>query len=122
MSERMARVIVGVLCLSPLLALADDSNASGAQSMQRAAEQDREQVYGSQLMTAQERLQYREKMRSLKTNEEREAFRREHHEQMKQRAIERGVELPDMPPAQRQGMMQGQGVGSGMGAGQGKGR
>ena len=123
-----------VLSLASQVALADDSNAGRAQSMQQATEQmrEREQVYGWQMMSQQERLEYRERMRNLKTHEEREAFRMQHHEQMKQRAKERGVELPDMPMSQGQGMMngqgkgmgqgQGQGMGSGMGNGQGKGR
>jgi hypothetical protein len=68
-------------------------------------------VYGWQLMTEQERADFRAKMRSLKTPEERQAFRRQHHEQMKARAKERGVTLPEEPP------MRGPPAGSGMGKG-----
>ena len=57
----------------------------------------REQVYGSQLMSRQERLEHRAKLRAAKTAEEREQIRKEHHEKMQQRAKERGVTLPDMP-------------------------
>ncbi len=81
-------------------------------------QQTRQQVYGSQLMTPQERMEYRSKMRSMKTREEREAFRMEHHKQMQERARERGVQLPDMPP---QGMRRGMGPGGGMGGGMGPG-
>lgn len=61
---------------------------------------DRDTIYGSQLMTSAERSAYRKKMRSLKTEQEREAFRTQHHEEMQKRAQERGVKLPDSPPAQ----------------------
>lgn len=61
---------------------------------------DRDTIYGSQLMTSSERSAYRKKMRSLKTEQEREAFRTQHHEEMQKRAQERGVKLPDNPPAQ----------------------
>ncbi len=60
--------------------------------------QDRERIYGYDLMTPQEREEHRAKMRSLKTEKEREAFRREHHEKMQARARERGIQLPDTPP------------------------
>lgn len=56
-------------------------------------------IYGSRLMTPQERLEYRNKMRSLKTPEERQALRLEHHQAMQARARERGITLPDAPPA-----------------------
>lgn len=59
---------------------------------------DRDTVYGSQLMTPAERNTYRNKMRSLKTVQEREAFRAQHHQEMQKRAQERGVRLPDSPP------------------------
>ncbi len=80
-----------------------------------AADQD-EQVYGSQLMTQQERTEYGAKMRSAKTAQEREKIRKEHHEQMKERAKERGVTLPDEPPGRGGGMGPG---GGGMGPGGG---
>lgn len=80
-----------------------------------------EQVYGSQMMTRQERIEYRNQMRTLKTQEERDAFRLEHHKKMQERAKERGVTLPDAPPAGGAGM--GPGMGGGMGgAGMGRGR
>jgi hypothetical protein len=77
-----------------------------------------EQVYGSQLMTQQERAEQRTKMRAAKTAEEREQIRKEHHERMNERAKERGVTLPDEPPARGSGM----GAGGGMGSGGGRGR
>ena len=64
----------------------------------QTAAQKQEWIYGSQLMTRQERSEHRAKMRAAKTPEEREQIRKEHHERMKERARERGVTLPDEPP------------------------
>ncbi len=85
-------------------------------------------IYGSQLMTQQERNEYRAKMRSAKTAQERERLRYEHHEQMQERAKERGVTLPAQPPTPGGGGMRnnvapngGMGGGSGMGGAGGAG-
>jgi hypothetical protein len=94
------------------------------------AAQTQQQMYGSQLMTPQERIEYRTQMRTLKTQEERNAFRLEHHKKMQERAKERGVTLPDVPPAGGAGMGPGMGgmgpgmggMGPGMGGGMGRGR
>jgi len=93
---------------------------SGAAFAQQAGGGD-EQVYGSQLMTQQERLEYRNRMRQAQTQDERERVRAEHHQQMRERARERGVTLPDEPPAGR-GMGQGGGMGQGAGMGPGAGK
>ena len=53
--------------------------------------------YGSQLMTPQERAEHRATMRSLPPSE-REAYRAEHHEAMKERANSMGLSIPDQPP------------------------
>ena len=82
------------------------------------------QVYGAQLMTDAERAAFQTKMRSLKTTAERDAFRLEHHDQMKARAAEKGVTLPDAPMMNKSGKGQnapGTGQGAGGGAGGGKG-
>lgn len=88
--------------------------------------QDQEQIYGSQLMSQQERIEQRDKMRAAKNAEEREQVRKEHHERMKERAKERGVALPDEPPAKGGGRGPGGGGmgpgGGGMGPGGGGGR
>lgn len=62
-----------------------------------------QQVYGSQLMTAEERAAHRARMRAAKTEEEREQLRREHHQLMQERARELGVTLPQEPPARGRG-------------------
>lgn len=88
-------------------------------TQKKATIKKQERIYGSQLMTQKERNAYRAKMRAAKTAKEREQIRNEHHEQMQIRAKERGVMLPDMPPAG--GMMMGPGPGGGMGGGMGPG-
>lgn len=74
-----------------------------------------EAIYGSQLMTAQERLEYQNKMRAAKTAEEREKVRAEHHDAIQARAKAQGKSLPAEPPPRGTGM----GPGSGMGPGGG---
>lgn len=86
------------------------------QDRDRIQDQTRDRIYGSQLMTRKERNEYRARMRAAKTAQERNRIREQHHERMKVRAKERGVSLPDDPPARGGGM----GMGGGMGAGGGK--
>jgi hypothetical protein len=66
-------------------------------------------------MTEQERNQYRARMRGAKTEQERETVRQEHHARMVERAKERGVTIPDEPPAKGGGMGPGRGMGPGAG-------
>lgn len=98
-----------------------DRDNTGEQVRQQTRTQAREQdrIYGSQMMTRQERMEYQQKMRNMKTNQERETFRREHHERMKVRAKERGLNLPDEPPERGRGGMGGfdSGMGGSMGGG-----
>jgi hypothetical protein len=61
-------------------------------------EQTQERAYGWELMTDKERQEHQAKMRSLKTEQEREAFRAEHNKRMQERAKAQGKTLPDMPP------------------------
>jgi hypothetical protein len=85
-------------------------------------DQDQDRIYGSQLMTDKERLEYRNRVRAAKTAEEREQIRNEHHERMKVRAKEQGKTLPDEPPNPGAGMGPGPAAGGmgGMGPGGGK--
>ena len=55
----------------------------------------RELIYGSELMTHQEREQYRARMREAKTADEEASVRAEHQRALQKRARERGVKLPD---------------------------
>jgi len=98
-----------------------------AQQKTQSKAQKPELIYGSQLMTREERTEYRAKMRSLKTKEEREALRMEHHQNMQERAKAQGKTLPDMPMAKgggaagcagmHGGMKHGAGGGAACGAG-----
>jgi hypothetical protein len=63
-----------------------------------------EQVYGSQLMSEQERTDMRSKMRGAGSDEEREKIRNANHERMKVRAKEQGLSLPDEQPKKGGGM------------------
>jgi hypothetical protein len=80
----IAAGLVSILnCLAPTALAAD--NAGTAKKTQA---EPREKVYGSQLMTRQERDEYRAKKRSAKTAEEHDRIRKEHNEKMKARAKE----------------------------------
>jgi len=59
--------------------------------------QEQGQAYGWNLMTPEERAEHQAKMRSLKTKEEREQFRIEHHKKMQERMKEKGIIIPDQP-------------------------
>lgn len=109
--------LAGILSLSAGFVLAADQERT-QDSVQK---QEQEQIYGSQLMTQQERDEFRTKMRSAKTAKEREQVRQEHHERMRVRAKERGVNLPDEPPAHGGHMGSGGGMGPGGGMGSGGG-
>ncbi len=89
--------------------------------MADAQEAVQEQIYGYQLMTPLEQEQYRARMRSAATSEERLRIRNEHHERMQVRAREKGVMLPDEPPESGMGQGRGMGQGGGMGSGGGTG-
>ncbi|MCL7743749.1 hypothetical protein LV476_02125 [Guyparkeria hydrothermalis] len=71
---------------------------------------DEMRVYGSELMTQQEQLEYRDRLREAQTLEERERIRQEHHDRMLDRARERGVDLPEAPPRGGAGMGSGGGI------------
>ena len=114
-------VLFSVLATATTLVAAQDRDRTQAQDQDRTQTQDRDQIrdsdiYGSQLMTQQERNQYRERMRAAQTQQERERLRAEHHERMRERARERGVTLPASPPVPGGGMGPG---GGGMGPGGG---
>lgn len=112
--KRSLMVSALALSLSTGFALAADQVT--ARENAQIQEQTQEQIYGHQLMTPQERIEYRARMRAAKTVEQREQIRKEHHERMKERAKLQGVTLPDEPPARGGGMGLG---GGGMGPGGG---
>jgi hypothetical protein len=117
----MVSALATALSLPTGFALAADPEPAPAKAQTPKSEP----IYGSQLMTPQERAEYRAKMSAAKTVEEQEQIRKEHHEQMKERAQAHGVTLPDEPPARGGGMGPGGGGmgpgGGGMGMGQNQG-
>jgi len=117
-------VIVASLSLSAGIVLS--AGWEEARETVQVQTQEQEQIYGNRLMTERERAEYRARMRAVKTTEEREQIRKEHHELMKERAAGQGVTLPDEPPAVRGGMGAGAGgmgpAGGGTGRGGGRGR
>ena len=79
------------------------------QDRDRLHDQDGQTIYAAELMTPAERNAYMAHMRSLKTLQERNAYREQHRTEMQQRARERGVTIP---PDNGQGTQQ-QGNGNG---------
>lgn len=55
-------------------------------------------IYGWQIMTMQEQMEHRQIMSQLKTPEERNAYRLEHHKKMQERAKSMGMTLSAEPP------------------------
>lgn len=115
-----------VLAASASLAGAIASFPASAQDAVRDQTQDRTQqrirepIYGSQLMTPAEREAHWEKLRNMATEQEREAYRLQHHQQMQERARAKGIQLPDEPLIRRMGPgpgVGGPGPGPGGGAG-----
>lgn len=76
-----------------------------AQDQQRSHDQDR--IYGSQLMTQQERLEYRNRLQAAKTAAERKQIQAQHREEIRARAQARGITLPDEPSARGKQMDRG---------------
>ena len=115
--------LAGILVASPAWAQrvpdggSPNPEVSATQSRPRNTIRDRD-IYGYKLMSKKERGAYRNRMRTATTLEQREQLRAEHHEQMLARAKERGVTLPETPPAGRgPGMHRGGGMGPGAGMG-----
>jgi hypothetical protein len=84
--------------------------------------QEQDQIYGVQLMTEQERADFRSRMQAAKTLEEKELIRNENHKAMQERAESRGLVLPDQQPKNKDGnnragkmMNQGRGMDKGEG-------
>jgi hypothetical protein len=55
--------------------------------------QERKRIYGEELMTGQERNRYEERLQSMKTEQEREQFQKEHKKEMQERARQQGKVL-----------------------------
>jgi hypothetical protein len=116
-STLLPLVLAGAFASVPAIAQDKERDRDRDQTREPASTQarDRDQlrdrdIFGHELMTAKERNDFRARMRSAKTAQERDQIRAEHHEQMMARAKERGVKIPDAPPP-------GRGPGSGAGPG-----
>ena len=96
----------------PILADDQDPLQDRGRTESRDMEQDQKRIYGGRMMTPAERDEYRARLRAATTAEERDRIRAEHHEQMKMRAKERGIILPDEPGGRDE-----PGPGHGMGPG-----
>lgn len=118
--------------------------STGVNAEDKARVESQQRIYGSELMTQQERIEHRNRLQAATTEKARQEIRNEHHQKMQVRAKEKGVKLPDMPPEQRGGINSetgkgmgrrdgmgardgtgsgmGQGAGQGMGGGMNKGR
>lgn len=106
MTARAAVIALSLAAMAPLTTMAMAQNT--------------DQVYGSQLMTQQERFEYRQRLQNANTAAARERIRAEHHQRIQERAKGQGIKLPEQPPAQ--GMHQGSGMGVGQGRSQGPGQ
>lgn len=63
---------------------------------------------GKKLMTKEEWREHQRKMQSM-TPEEKEAYRNEVHAELRERAKEKGIDMPDEPGPHGKGMMDGKG-------------
>lgn len=126
MNQRTEWIAMGLAAVLAGGALGTAALPAPAGAQEQAQTQAQETIFGSQLMTAEERAAYRQRILAAKTEEERERIRSEHHARMLERAKEQGVTLPEEPPAggmhRGMGGGMGPGMGGGMGGGKGMGR
>ena len=116
-------LLVG-MSLLPFISLAAEKAATPATpAVPAVPAADKEPIFGSQIRTQEERLQFRNQMQNATSVEEREKIRIQHRELMLERAKAQGVTLSDTPMMMRNGAGKGPGMnnGSSSGSGQGKG-
>jgi len=101
-------LLTGVLASTTGFALAADQDQ----------ERFKEDIYGSQFMTKEEKAEYRKNILSAKTEKAREKIRVKHRELIKERTRKHGLVIEDDIPVRSSG----KGSGMGMGAGSGGGR
>ena len=86
-----------VLAFTALLVLVAATTTALAKQPRKREPWEGQRPYGLSMMTEEERKTYWDKILTLPTVEEKEAYWRAHIEKMEQRALERGVELPRPP-------------------------
>ncbi len=75
----------------------------GQMKQNQQGQMNQQGIYGGELMSEQERNQYREQLRLTDSDPEQQTrFKAQHQEKMQERAKEKGVKLPD-PPADGSG-------------------
>ena len=78
-------------------------NQQGQMNQNQQGQMNQQGIYGGELMSEQERNQYREQLRLTDSDPEQQTrFKAQHQEKMQKRAQEKGVKLPD-PPADDSG-------------------
>jgi hypothetical protein len=129
-SKRIAAALaLGAFAVSPAPAAFAEEAGAGKAAAPVPAEAPKapqvppqgETIFGQHMMTQQEMADHRARMHAAKTPEEREKVRQEHHQQMVERAKQRGIALPEQPMGPPVGAGQGMGKGMGMGMGRGMG-
>lgn len=103
----MKRTIFSVIAVGVFAAFATTSFAQDDATEAQNQSQLSEKVFGWQLMSEEERAAFRNEMRSLQTQAERQAFRQAHDEKMAALAAAQGATLA--APESHQGTGQGRG-------------
>jgi len=79
-----------------------DQDRDQDQDRDRDRDRDRihqdQEIYGGNLMTEQERNQYRERLQNASSKEEQKRIQAEHQNMIQERARQQGVKLPPPPP------------------------
>jgi uncharacterized membrane protein YgcG len=119
MNRRPIRLLMHATCATLVAASAVAQTPQSETVQMQPRTQTQERIYGSELMSEQERNEYRKRMSETKTEQEREQLRKEQHERMNDRAKQRGMTLPDEPRAMSQGQTPRQSQGSGLSPGAG---
>ena len=117
-TQNIGKISMAMLAAATLVATIGSTGAVAQDKVQdqtryRTQLTVRDPIYGSQVMTQAERKTHRATLRKMKTEQEREAYRLEHHKLMQERAAAKGITLPAVPPAG------GAGPGAGLGGGAG---
>lgn len=86
------------------LASTDAMAAGQKQGHMKDQVQKSDYIFGHQLMTSDERSEYRQKLQSLKTEQEREAYRMEHKKKIHKLAKAKGMLVPGNPSSPQGGM------------------